>query len=265
MNIVYLVQGKKSEIPLMRHYFEGRNALMLTWDEREDGCIFFPNSTWSQGRRLLLSMVIDGGYEYIAFLDGDVKIIQGSLEGFERKIEKYKPAIAVPLFDKTVHNYQNLRKYYNQGLIYDSDEQFQVFNAEVISKVFLSNPYVSRFDSISWWYPCVIVQGVVGRFLIRYSLLDLELEISNDHAGEYPNKFDGTEIHDVLFEAGINWYFPLAANEKLAGAGKIRKYFIKRLDVCLRLLSVVLFSLLRRDCSYLKAQDIACVRKLFRD
>lgn len=263
MKIVYLIQGKKVEMSRMHKYMQGRDALMLTWDEQVDGCFFYPNSTWSEGRRYLLGKVLEMDYDYVAFLDGDVQVLKGSIDAFEAKIAKYKPAVAIPLFDKTADAYRNIRRYFKHGLIYDSDEQFQIFSAAILRKIFLNNPYVSRFDSVSWWYPCVVVQGVIGRFLIRASFVDLEFEVSNEHGGGYPNKFDPKAIDEVLRAAGISWYPPLSANKKLAESGPIIRRLGGITDTVLRWLSVLLFPLLRKKAAELDSHERSWSRRLF--
>ena len=53
---IYLIQGKAE---LVKVFFELQNrpssrAIFLTYDQELNGAIYFPNSTWSQGRNRLL-------------------------------------------------------------------------------------------------------------------------------------------------------------------------------------------------------------------
>lgn len=237
MTIHYLVQGRAREMAYIDEVFIGRSYTKLTWDEPTEGCIFFPKSTWSEGRRRLLQEINIDSFEYIAFVDGDFSILRGGLESFERKILHFKPAIAVPVVDKNSHRYRrHLRQ--KQALIFDSDEQFHVIHSRVLREVFHLNPYVSRYDKLSWWYPCVQIQAFINRFLWRSSLVDLEFEISNGHECQYPNDFNAGYINNEILGRGISWYFPLTVNGK-------RGVFLwgrRRVDRLMILVYIYLFS-----------------------
>lgn len=117
----YLIQGRAGEVADISRMFEGRRISILVWDEDKDGCIFFPNSTWSEGRRRLIREVDFSVVDYICFVDADFKILRGSLDRFESKVSKFRPAIAVPVVDKNYRIYRLLWPF-GVGLIYRSDE-----------------------------------------------------------------------------------------------------------------------------------------------
>lgn len=226
MNFHYLVQGRSDEMNNVHQVFLGRKYSALTWDNPSDGCLFFPNSTWSEGRRKLLEEVDWAAVDYIAYVDADFIILRGGLEEFEEKIIRFMPAIAVPVVDKNASSYHGMNKF-SHGLIFNSDEQFQVIHKEILLGVLCKNPYVSRYDKLSWWYPCVQFQAFLNRFLWRSSLVDIDFEISNKHYAGYPNKFDSNYIHNEISERGICWYFPLTSNGKVYRLNFLYKYFDK--------------------------------------
>lgn len=248
--IHYLIQGRHHEIGYINEVFKGKIYSVLTWDKEHPGCIYFPNSSWSQGRRRLFEEVNSDIINYIAYVDADFKIIRGSLAAFESKIEKFKPALAVPVVDKNTKRYVKYLKF-GQALIFSSDEQFHVFHKDILRNYFLNNPYVSKFDKVSWWYPCVITQAFINRRLWRSTLVDLDFEISNAHEAKYPNDFDPEFISKKLRDYGINWYFPLLAN----GKSKNLRFFFRIADRIALLVTIVFFKIFYKSHEHLKPSE----------
>ena len=71
---VYLIQSE-SEMPYSDLPDEHNDIILLTWKEPSDrkGAIFYPKSTWNEGRNRLLKEALSRNAEYIyyIFLDGD--------------------------------------------------------------------------------------------------------------------------------------------------------------------------------------------------
>jgi len=67
-NIVYLVQGESYLVKEYYHLQERDNAdaIFLTYDRQIDGAVYFPNSTWTEGRNKLLAAARKKG-EYLYF------------------------------------------------------------------------------------------------------------------------------------------------------------------------------------------------------
>jgi len=244
--IIYLVQGRAREFSQVSKIFAGREIKYLSWDERIAGAYYLPNSTWSAGRRYLLSKIITRDYDYIGLVDGDIKIISGSLDSFEKKIFLFKPAIAVPLFDKNRSEYRGGLRDYNTAITFNTDEQFQVFNSSLMRNVFINDPYISKFDEISWWYPCVLMQAFTSRNLWRYRLTDLDFNVKNLNAGKYTNSYDSNYIHLYMKDRGLSSYLPLISNGKELSYGFARRSIYRLIDTLLRSLSVRMFPLLSK-------------------
>jgi len=85
-DFIYLVQGKSE---LIRNYFHllgnpNSEVIFLTYDRPIEEAIFFPNSTWAQGRNKLLETALSkGDYLYYIFCDDDINFIRGSWDTFE--------------------------------------------------------------------------------------------------------------------------------------------------------------------------------------
>lgn len=114
-----------------------------------------------------------------------------------------------------------------------------MIEARIFADFFQKNPYVSRYDKLSWWYPGVLVQAFINRYLWRSSLVDLDFEVSNGHEANYPKGMDSKFIHAELSSRGLSWYLPLAVN------GKHRSYsgFLRVADAIFVFVSVLLFPL----------------------
>ena len=214
LKIKYLIQGREKEVIKLRNLFKNRDISILTWDQPAAGCVYLPKSSWSEGRRRLLELTSIQEYDYIAFVDGDVDFNHELLPLFEKKIALLRPAVAIPLYDKIKWRYSGILKKFKTALIFESDEQFQVIGVNELFNYFHLNPYISDFDNLSWWYPCIVIQSFVSRNLWRRSIVDIEFTVSNSHDAEYPNNFNARYISDFLSSYGMSTYFPLSINGK---------------------------------------------------
>ena len=69
MKFAYLVQASSKSVNSLRVELVGKTFFILTWDEKIEGCEFFPNSSWSQGRNRLLDMAKAAGeFDYYIFM-----------------------------------------------------------------------------------------------------------------------------------------------------------------------------------------------------
>jgi hypothetical protein len=82
------------------------DVIFLAYDKPVENAIYFPNSTWGEGRNLLLEKTLASQkeYEYYIFLDDDVRFVKGDFERFENQLIKYGPTVAVPIFEKKTRN-----------------------------------------------------------------------------------------------------------------------------------------------------------------
>lgn len=187
---IYLVQGKAELMKNYLHLSDNPNAdlILLTYDQPIEAVtnepikesIFFPKSTWAQGRNKLLEMALNkGDYLYYIFCDDDINFIRGNWDTFEKQLLKYKPAIAVPINPKTIRTPF-------KGLQYQSfltnDEQLMAFHKDVV-RDFILLPYQEQFDSIYWWAACQIQETLIQNFYYSDAIQFNNICISND-AGE---------------------------------------------------------------------------------
>lgn len=253
------MQGRAKEIDKVKNYLFNKQVLFLTWDEPQHDSIYFPESTWAEGRKKLLSIIKIDKYDYVIFVDADFDILRGNISSFEKKLAQYRPAIAVPVVDKNKNQYKRYLKKFKQALVFHTDEQFQAIEVNVLNNLFNNNPYVSRYDQLSWWYPCVIVQAFISRLLWRSSLVDLEFEITNGHEGGYINRYSPEYIHNEIKKYGIKWYFPFLANDKKKLRSRISNQLYYYLDKIILNVSIYLFKFI------FKKVDQALIKKLYND
>ncbi len=103
-SFIYLVQGESN---LISNYLdlkkrEDADVIYLTYDKKVENAIYFPNSTWSEGRNKLLKAArLKGEYLYYIFCDDDIEFRKGSWDEFERLLILHKPAIGFPVVPVT--------------------------------------------------------------------------------------------------------------------------------------------------------------------
>jgi hypothetical protein len=217
-DFLYLIQGKAE---LMKNYLHlsdnpKADAIFLTYDQPIESVInqaveesiFFPKSTWAEGRNKLLEMALTKGeYLYYIFCDDDIKFIKGSWEIFEKQLLTYKPAIAVPINRKTIRSPSPLK-----GLKYQSflinDEQLMAFHQDVV-KDFILLPYQNQFDSKYWWIACEIQEALIQKFYCSDAIQFNNIFISNDSGENYvrPQSESDYKILDKLIDDWLSDQF----------------------------------------------------------
>ena len=65
----YLIQGRAKEVPKVASLIKGTPSykLMLSFDEKWSDCLFMPNSTWVEGRNILLQMAKNKNQDYLYY------------------------------------------------------------------------------------------------------------------------------------------------------------------------------------------------------
>jgi hypothetical protein len=162
---IYLMQGQAS---LVESYFDlderdNADAIFITYDKALDGAIFYPDSTWAEGRNRLLETALKREpYQYYIFCDDDILFERGSWEEFEQSLLEYKPGVAVPIFPKTRNSALKFPKLKSQSF-FNNDEQLMAFHRDVVLDD-LVLPYQTRFDKENWWASCEIQQILLQNF-----------------------------------------------------------------------------------------------------
>ena len=210
-DFLYLVQGKAELMKNYLHLSENRNAdvIFLTYDQpietvinqAIEESIFFPKSTWAEGRNKLLEMALNKGeYLYYIFCDDDIKFIKGSWETFEKQLLQYQPAIAIPINRKT---FQTPLKGLKSQCFLTNDEQLMAFHQDVV-KDFIVLPYQNQFDSIYWWISCHIQEVLIQNYYNSHVIQFNNICISNDASENYIRPQSESD-YKMLYQLVDDW------------------------------------------------------------
>lgn len=199
---LYLVQGQKSLVTNYLHLVDrpDSDALFLTYDEELGGAMYFPDSTWAQGRNLLLDKALDKGiYHYYIFCDDDTEFEHGSWGEFERMLDEKKPGIAVPIFPKTRNSALTFPNLASQSF-FINDEQLIAFHRDVVTDR-LVLPYQTQFDRVNWWISCEIQQLLVQNFYPYDALQFNRIVVENTCQKRYHAQYEHERsFRDVVRE-----------------------------------------------------------------
>jgi len=166
---LYLIQGRKNNVLKYTNLKnDNSDVITLTFDEEifpkeydSLANIFFPKSTWAEGRnkQLEYAKLLPYEYLYYIFIDDDVEFIQGSFREFEQKLIQYRPQIGFPLLTIVKHYHR-----YNPKLLIQRptllDTQITAFHIDTIKEGILM-PLVTLFDDKSWFYSCEIINFLI--------------------------------------------------------------------------------------------------------
>lgn len=185
-SFIYLVQGRSDLVINYLHLAnrENADAIFLTYDKPIEEAIFFPDSSWAQGRNKMLESVLSrGDYTYYIFCDDDIAFTKGGWGEFEEHLMALNPSIAVPVFPKTKKTPLKWLKY--QSFLVN-DEQMMAFHHEVVRDGIVL-PYQDQFDDIHWWASCRIQEILIQNFYFTGSIQFNNTQVSNECHLRYPN------------------------------------------------------------------------------
>ncbi|MEO0559021.1 MAG: hypothetical protein AAF170_12645 [Bacteroidota bacterium] len=219
---IYLVQGQRELVSTFLHLADRprADALFLTYDEPldTDGAIFFPNSTWAEGRnRLLDEARARGLYRYYIYSDDDVEFEQGGWQELEDELLTHSPAVGVPVVPKTTDTalpfaVQPFRL---------NDEQVMGLHHDVVEDNLIV-PYQTRFDEVHWWASCQIQQILIQTFYRRNALQFNGIVVRNECAGRYANPDEGRSTYKALLRDWLRTQFVDSFRDIQLGTGKLR-------------------------------------------
>lgn len=272
---VYLVQGtEKNILKFSGLQSTSSDLLTLTYDKpipdqqmSWTGNIFFPKSTWAEGRNKLQEESIKRGksYEYFIFIDDDAEIfdqssersipwLQSSVRPFELFLSEYKPDIGLPLSDtiKMSGRYDRTLSIHHPKSF---DQIMQAYSARAVREK-ICIPLVTDLDNESWWASCEINQYLIlhfyrGRvaqfneFEIRNSQHSWQtgvLEAESSYRGGMDNRIKKlcrdllkANYSDLSRISGTVFAHPLVPKEKFAtqhkvsDTGKLSDYYSRRI------------------------------------
>ena len=219
---IYLVQGQRELVSTFLHLADRprADALFLTYDEplEAEGAIFFPNSTWAEGRnRLLEEARLKGTYRYYIYSDDDVEFETGSWHDFEDRLLAHTPAIGVPVVPKTRDTtvplpVQPFRL---------NDEQVMGLHHDVVEDNLIV-PYQTRFDNVHWWASCQIQQILIQTFYHPGALQFNGISVRNECAGRYANPDEGRSIYKKTIRDWLDTQLVNGYRDIQLGTGKFR-------------------------------------------
>ena len=194
-NFVYLMQGTSDRIGEYLHLRErpGADAVFLTYDREREGCLFFPNSTFMQGRNRMLAEARKlGDYRYFIFMDDDVEFVRGGYDEFESLLLQLRPAIGVPVFNRTRNSVVGFGSalgrvylpYLDWQIAWDYDGQMNAYHRDLVLDG-LALPY---WESLSddWWLADVIPRATAMSFYSDGILQFARITINNKIHRDYP-------------------------------------------------------------------------------
>jgi hypothetical protein len=164
MKIVYLVQGSLDDLLVVQELIPNNQYLISLNYEAEPDVVdlksnrhlYFPDSTWAEGRNLLLETAqkTEIDFDYFVFLDADLRVGKGDFILFENLLDTHRPKLGLPLGDQIKNSYRYLPNARVQTQ-FSFDQIMQAYRADVVTEA-ICIPYVTEFDSDSWWYSCEI-------------------------------------------------------------------------------------------------------------
>ncbi|XP_013414186.1 uncharacterized protein LOC106176372 [Lingula anatina] len=193
---VYLIQGPSvKSIKGLKHSSD-RQIIWLTFADRS-GDFYFPKSTWTQGRNMLLREAVrqaskreDGGYLYYIFLDDDAVLLplptvkntnssstsrnstkDTPFDIFESFLLEWEPAIGYPHYAK---NY--IEKGARVNINFKFDAMFTAFHRHTLSCVL---PYTEEVDHISWYFSQLFLDYWAAMLYNSYRIQCNDIQVTN--------------------------------------------------------------------------------------
>lgn len=190
------------------------DLLQLTWKEPVEGAIYYPKSTWTQGRNRLLAEAMQRPeqYLYYLFLDDDILFEKGNWRSFEQALLNYRPAVASPYFPEYPPVNRSRLDLQAHTCFY-FDAMFNAFHRDVVRDGLLL-PYYDGWDHESWWYSQLFIMRLASKLYPRHVLQINSVIIHNSKHGQYPQADDWKKV-EQWFDAEVLHRDPPGAVEKL--------------------------------------------------
>lgn len=203
----FLLQARKDDEYFSSLETEDSDCIILFFKQEvpsRKNSIFRPNTSWSQGRNILLKEAFktQKKYEYYVFMDDDIRIFNKSsnedgIQLYKEMLLEYRPAIGFPDYfwhlqggseNKRFNTKQTRKSDMNSPMFFDAC--VNAFHESIIKEIL---PYQEKFDSINWWLSQEIMNHYISNF-IDNSVLQFNNIISINTLSEpYPRTL-GTGI-----------------------------------------------------------------------
>tara|TARA_Y100000816_G_scaffold292309_1_gene286931 strand:- start:1891 stop:2835 length:945 start_codon:yes stop_codon:yes gene_type:complete len=209
VNFLYLIQTE-GNIPESYSFFRHKNTLILSYKENTDDTdIFYPDSTWTQGRNKLYNFcqthhIRFRHVDYFVYLDFDLTIDLNMINKFENQITElgYKYPIVFPRIGGSNRGPSKwgLGKIEKKGLENLSfkyqtvdwfDGCFNAFHKDSINQLF---PLEEKLDKESWWYSQMFLV-FKSNYIFKNKIVQLnEIIVDNQLHSKYPRHMKNVRL-----------------------------------------------------------------------
>ncbi len=178
-SFVYMIQSE-SDMPYPELQDEQNDIILLTWKKPSDleNSIFFPQSTWTEGRNRLLKEAFrkNEDYLYYIFLDGDcivkedtelaselnIELCGNPFRTLEKYLTEWQPAVGYTRYSWQYHEPEE-----EVNIGHNIDAIFNAFHKETISFLL---PYYTGFDCESWLYSQHVLNHLTSLFYHEHKI-----------------------------------------------------------------------------------------------
>ena len=172
------------------------DVIVLSWLTPTKSGIFYPFSTFTEGRNRLYAAGLErsGNYLYFIMLDEDAELIaserltrqgENPWRVFERYLLEYEPAVGVPWYSRWQRKTSA-----EVDTLYAFD---LIVNAIHVGALPVILPLDDRFDDLSWWHSgnefCLLAALLYPGHILQFN----ELEVRNLVSLPYPQSIDFSE------------------------------------------------------------------------
>ena len=179
--VIYLLQGDyKSNIKSKVSAFS--DMLYLSYKEKVDGDLYFPNSDFAEGRMALYlaarQLELSQGwlYNYFIFLDDDAEFVSGSFEIFEDFLLKWQPATAGTEMDKSYLAHQLTASQHFDMIFYG-------YHREAVEVLF---PWNHKHDYYCEWASQLFQVLQAAALYRNHNIASKAIVIKNSEHHNYP-------------------------------------------------------------------------------
>jgi len=164
--------------------------------------IYYPKSSWNEGRNKLYEIAKAKGYEYYIFLDDDISLdylLNKKVNPFryaEACLNYFQPASMVGNYDWHFKHLQKWEDPMQTILFYDAC--FHAMHHTVCEKVL---PYPTQWDKVSWYRSQYVICQRIGHYFPNSAINLNHLNVGNAMHDPYPKcANDFTEPFEFLKE-----------------------------------------------------------------
>jgi len=220
MKFCYLVRSR-GQLRDNYSYLKNKDSAVYvsSWvdgHKKEDwfSLFFDPDTTWGEGRNLLLSRVKDMGYDYFIFMDDDaITDLQNGIPKLQDCLVRNEPSVLYPRISKAGRYTRD-----EMERTYGADHAVACFHKDA-AKTLL--PYYNSYQEQSWYYCQIIVN------YLQYYFYDESRFQYNDMVYRNPDKIKsyGGSGKTIATKGarGTNWKFVLKKVLESLSDPKIRK------------------------------------------